>query len=1335
MPPSEELARYINLKLAALGQPLCHHTADLKFLQTAGPLLRRLHQKEQLLGSRLSPVDLRIQAFLDAYLRDVCPNGAERIPAITFNLDRAGMGREVSLPANSDRFSSPYVESYRVPQGVLHNPAADRRVTQGLFHIAEGGLPIPADKAGVPKQTFAALWAAALHPPADLMTLPYTADQADQASCFVSLLLRPLVCPATGRDPEKTMEVRFLAPGSLVSNLDFVESIFGNAGDPALPENDAALDALHWTGHTGCVVLAPHLVGMSKRELGLPYVSLASERQIRDGMCWKDEGELYNNGQPFKVTCRDQRGVMVTIIADNYYGYCKKEVKTQISFAANLFGLCEEEHAGGALAFATYVIGQEFYANRAISLETVPFADAMRTLNGMVDQRPEGYAVDRRFPSIHYLPEDAEFRVAQGTITWPHKGGTMTIPLRAGAVYFLPNGYRVRLDKQTSGTQWRLVGARPRGTLCHKPCTVSGGGKSEISKSIAGAILKGPVFVKDYHHDMDQVAEILRMDFSAIYRNRLPDERSRRPILSFDRSLGSVIMLLSPSVEYVEEHNEFVRSLPQTIRQILFTVKRYYQPEWGDRWREHFTVDSINGFLGHELKYNNQKLVSNYLRVGYERDGTWRIYKLRPDFYPAEKVQMEDDITVSVVLPRASLEYLDPQYSNPSVKLVANCEQLLFQRPDDAILRGVDKQAEGDIAGPGVFLSNFEPITLERAQAMVDHIAEFDEYSEPMKRCLQQFVENPETEYVVSSACPRIVNGKRSTNPRYLQPRPDLVNPRDAYVAEISARLARGIPADKPVWLPVNAVMAGRRNNPPDPAIQLPPLAVYSPIHYQELPELFMDFVCSLTGKSPSTIGFGSEGALTKGPFNALPPVVDLNNALVSAILTSYAGFTTSAGYVGPHFRVDHDVSLLLPEIWCRLQVKERDPALLIANHYLEKVCDFGFEGRTVLASRLGYRITREFVDHYLGRIFELPGAVFTEEMLRPEKQNLAQFAEGVDAIVAAQARVAQQYFEDGSIAAACPPLEALLHIMAYGHYRGMTADDEGVRGLFRREAMLASEWYRRRLLTKQAIDVALWTRHVAALLDVHELADRLEEAYRQLQRVSSPEYLSDLAGTIGADPALTNPWLTVPLRDYEAHMSSEAVAQSGALSEIFGEALSECQPLSVAILGVAGGNGLDQIDPVVTNRICGIDINPEYLSTVRQRYGGLRGLELHCMDLAARPVALTPVGLVHAALIFEHAGTEMCLENAIQLVKPGGVLSVVLQLPSETEPAVGKSAVASVEAHRDSFHFVDREELGRRIEERGFRLLMSKVRPVASGKAFWWGLFERLADMSAGAA
>ena len=155
----------------------------------------------------------------------------------------------------------------------------------------------------------------------------------------------------------------------------------------------------------------------------------------------------------------------------------------------------------------------------------------------------------------------------------------------------------------------------------------------------------------------------------------------QRPILSLERTLGSVIQLLTPSAGYTDEHNEWLRQLRQTVRQIVFTVKRYYRPEWGENWREHFTVDRINGFLGHELKFDNQPLVSNYLRVGYDPDGSWRIYKLRPDFYPAEKIQVEDDITASVVLPRSALNDLDPEYDNPSVKLVSNCETLLFQRP------------------------------------------------------------------------------------------------------------------------------------------------------------------------------------------------------------------------------------------------------------------------------------------------------------------------------------------------------------------------------------------------------------------------------------------------------------------------------------------------------------------------------------------------------------------------------------------------------------------------------------------------------------------------------
>ena len=155
-------------------------------------------------------------------------------------------------------------------------------------------------------------------------------------------------------------------------------------------------------------------------------------------------------------------------------------------------------------------------------------------------------------------------------------------------------------------------------------------------------------------------------------------------------------------------------------------------------------------------------------------------------------------------------------------------------------------------------------------------------------------------------------------------------------------------------------------------------------------------------------------------------------------------------------------------------------------------------------------------MDHFLGRIFETPDAVFPDQMLRPEKQDLAQFAAGVEAIVETQTRVALEYFEDGSVDAACPPLRALLHIMAHGSYEGLGVEAPEIRGLFTREAMLRSHWYRERLAVKQERDVALWTRHVSALQSAGMNLDQVRE---QLDRVSAPAYLEELEGTIGADP------------------------------------------------------------------------------------------------------------------------------------------------------------------------------------------------------------------------
>jgi phosphoenolpyruvate carboxykinase (diphosphate) len=1130
IPASErKLWRYINLKLATLGCPTAAVGEDPEFQEMVQALLQHQRETERLLANYLCPADWRIQQFLDDYLYET--GLAPKLPLRTFVLDRAGVARALSLPPDRDIFTSDILTSYRVKQGVLHNPKSDRRTTEGVFHVTEGGLPVPDDKKAVPKRTFAEMLQRALNAPAEALRLPFTSSQVNEARCFVSLLLRPVVVPQVpGFTDEKRMETRFFAPGTLVSNLDFVETIFGNGGDPFLPENDAGLDVEHWTGHTGCVILAPHLVRVKKRDVGLPHWDQATERQRRDGMCWREESEIYNNGVAFKLTTRDERGVIVTIIADNYFGYCKKEVKTQISYAANLFGLAEEEHAGGALVFPSYDLGEEMIGRKHMPRLDYSFDEVVRLYGELMDVRPEGYAIDKKNPDVIYVSEHVQFNLHTQTVSWPHGNGFENMKLLPGKVYVRPSGYKVQMERIPGSKNWRLVGTVGEGVFCHKPCTVSGGGKSEISKSISDSILQGPVFVLDFKKDFDLVASLLKRDYCNRFKESARNNKDSRSILSPERSIGSVIKLLTPaSREYSAEYNGWLREIPQHVKELVFVVKRFYKPEWGDEWRSHFSVDIINGVPGNELKFDNRKLVASYVRVGYEADGSWRTFGLRTDFHPAAKIQMEDDITASVVVPADKVVGLNPHYANPSVKFTHNCEARLFQRPDDAIHRGYDKQAELDFSRGGNFFSNYEPLALDAAKQLLEDVIEFSQYTEPVQRLIREFVEQGGANYLVATSHPRVIDGKPTKNPRYLQPRPDLQDPRDVYVAEMSMRLQRRVPLPHRALKPVNVVVPGRRNNPPD--AQIRSLAVYNPIHYMELPELFMEFICSMTGKSPSTTGAGSEGALTKGPFNALPPIFDLNDALVSYLLTGYKAFVTAAGYVGPLVRVDHDISLLVPEILSRMTVQERDADFLIRNNYLEKCRDFDHNGQRVLAGRLGYRITARFVRTFFGRMFNHPDRVLTEAMLKPESQSVEVFADGMENIVSTQKRVAQHYFNDGSIEMASPPLKALLHIMAHGQFEGRDLGHGKIRALFTRENLLGSEWYGERLRAKQVVDARLWHRHVSYLtkfiIRPHyadesarlRIEDRLHKARNELKRVQSPAYIDELRGTLGANP------------------------------------------------------------------------------------------------------------------------------------------------------------------------------------------------------------------------
>jgi hypothetical protein len=220
---------------------------------------------------------------------------------------------------------------------------------------------------------------------------------------------------------------------------------------------------------------------------------------------------------------------------------------------------------------------------------------------------------------------------------------------------------------------------------------------------------------------------------------------TRRKKDSARRALAGAFARLGHQIAHADRARFHARNttpgspnVPQYVKELVFVVKRYYKPEWGDNWREHFSVDIINGTPGNELKCDNRKLVTTYLRVGFDADGAWRTFGLRKDFHPAVKIQMEDDITASVLVPAARWKIF-PAWTRASVAEVR--EELraapvpAARRRDPSRLR----QADGiGFRAPDNFFSNYEPLTPADARELVEDAIGFNEFTEPMQALIRE---------------------------------------------------------------------------------------------------------------------------------------------------------------------------------------------------------------------------------------------------------------------------------------------------------------------------------------------------------------------------------------------------------------------------------------------------------------------------------------------------------------------------------------------------------------------------------------------------------------------
>jgi SAM-dependent methyltransferase len=205
------------------------------------------------------------------------------------------------------------------------------------------------------------------------------------------------------------------------------------------------------------------------------------------------------------------------------------------------------------------------------------------------------------------------------------------------------------------------------------------------------------------------------------------------------------------------------------------------------------------------------------------------------------------------------------------------------------------------------------------------------------------------------------------------------------------------------------------------------------------------------------------------------------------------------------------------------------------------------------------------------------------------------------------------------------------------------------------------------------------------------------------------------------------NPWLTIPLADYEAHMASPAVRQRPLLDELFARALDGACPRSVAVLGASGGTGFEMLSGRDLDRVVAVDINPRYLESLKARFGAmLPALQLVCADVADPDLVLPRVDLIHAALIFEYVDPARLLANAHRWLAAQGTLSAVLQLPAADKPAVSATPYRSLEVLAPAMKLVSPDVLCEEAAAAGFTASGSERVELGTGKAFHFGIFRR---------
>jgi len=210
----------------------------------------------------------------------------------------------------------------------------------------------------------------------------------------------------------------------------------------------------------------------------------------------------------------------------------------------------------------------------------------------------------------------------------------------------------------------------------------------------------------------------------------------------------------------------------------------------------------------------------------------------------------------------------------------------------------------------------------------------------------------------------------------------------------------------------------------------------------------------------------------------------------------------------------------------------------------------------------------------------------------------------------------------------------------------------------------------------------------------------------------------------------MNNPWLTIPASDYEGHMGSPDVDQLSFLSAQFKEAIERYPCESIALLGCTTGNGLEHLERARTRRITAVDLNPEYLEILKERYGdSVAGLEVVQADLEKCELEKQAYSLIFAGLVFEYLDPRVLLGKIAGWLVRDGVFVVILQMLCD-RPTVTDTPYTSIRSLNSIMNLVDTEQFRAMAADAGLSAIEETMIALETGKSFYRGIYTKSEKM-----